>query len=471
MRELREVLQETFGYPDFRPGQQAVVEAALAHRDVLGVLPTGSGKTLCYQLPSRLNPGLVVVVSPLLALMADQVARLQAAGDKRVVALSSRLSPQDHAWVLAHLGEYHVVFMAPETLLKPAVLAKVAALGVALFVVDEAHCISAWGPDFRPAYLKLGGAIARIRPASTMALTATAPRRVQQDIVQGLGLRDPVLAVASVDRPNVFLGVEQVADPTAKRRRLLALVAAVAGPTIVYFDSKAQAEATSAALVAAGVKAAYYHAGLNPEQRDLIQHQFMGDRMRVICATSAFGMGIDKNDVRLVVYTHVPESLEAYSQGIGRAGRDGGLAVSVVLVAPGDLARAAQFAGSLPEAGVIHTVFKHPDAYQDFDDPQVSLILAYIKAGFDEAAVTQRLAARLTERGQASAAMAAFLTTTGCHRAALVAHFDAPAVAHHALCCGPVTPAVLQQVAPSASPLPQPSAWREIFANIFRIKP
>ncbi|WP_225047291.1 RecQ family ATP-dependent DNA helicase [Lacticaseibacillus kribbianus] len=469
MQDLDNELRQAFGFDAFRPGQRELVAAALDHRDALGVLSTGSGKTLCYQLPGRLMPGLVVVVSPLLALMADQVARLQASGEKRVVALSSRLAPADFDWVLAHLDQYHFVFAAPETLLKPQVLARLADIGVALFVVDEAHCISQWGPDFRPSYLLLGQAIARLHPGSTMALTATAPRRVQDDIVAGLGLRAPVRVVNSVDRPNIFMGVEQVASPAAKQARVLALVQAVAGPTIVYFDSRKQAEETAGELTRRGVAAGFYHAGIAAEQRDLIQHQFMADRLRVICATSAFGMGIDKNDVRLVVYTHVPESLEAYSQGIGRAGRDGRQSLSVVLVAPGDVARAATFAGTLPDAAMIRQVFKHPDAYQDFDDPQVALIEAYIKAGFAEQQVAARLAARLSERQAAAGAMAKLLTTTGCARQLLLAHFDSPNAEHHALCCGPVTPAVLASVAAPRKTAPQPESWREIFANIFRI--
>ncbi|WP_125703288.1 RecQ family ATP-dependent DNA helicase [Lacticaseibacillus daqingensis] len=468
MTELDEALTAHFGFTAFRPGQRPLIAAVMAGRDALGVLPTGSGKTLCYQLPGRLLPGTVLVVEPLLALMEDQVARLQASGEKRVVALSSRLDAADMAQVLAQLASYRFVFVAPETLMKPAVLQRLAHVPLSLFVVDEAHCISQWGPDFRPAYLQLGAAIQQLNPRSVLALTATAPAAVQRDITQGLGLRDPLMQIASVDRPNVFLGVETVGSAHAKDARLDALVQAVAGPVIVYFDRKATAEATSARLQAQGVAAAYYHADLTAAQRDLIQRQFMVAQLRVICATSAFGMGIDKPDVRLVVYTHVPESLEAYTQGIGRAGRDGQFSASLLLMGPGDYQRAAQFAQALPDAQLIQTVFKHPEAYVTLDDPQVMLVEAYIKAGFSQAQVLTQLRARRGDKQRGLDAMGTFLQAPTCHRAALLAHFDAPPVAHHERCCGALTPAVLAQLAPGTSPqAAAPTTWRAIFQRIF----
>jgi ATP-dependent DNA helicase RecQ len=257
----------------------------------------------------------MVVVEPLLALMDDQVARLQARGQKRAVALSSRLEPAVFHQLLAGLGQVQFLFVAPETLLRPDVLRRLQQLSIACLVIDEAHCISQWGPDFRPAYLQLGQARQQLRPRCTLALTATAPKRVREDIVKQLGLSTPQLVVTDVDRPNVYLGVETVASPAAKQARALALVQAVAAATIVYFDSKAQAETYAAAFAQAGIKAAYYHAGLLPQARELIQRQFMQDQLQVICATSAFGMGIDKPDIRLVLYTHVPESLERIHKG------------------------------------------------------------------------------------------------------------------------------------------------------------
>ncbi len=335
MDKLETLLEQHFGFTSFRPGQKELVQAVLDGRDALGILPTGSGKTLCYQLPALVLDGLCVVVEPLLALMDDQVARLQNAGQKQVVTLSSRLTPPDFQWLLHHLNQAKFLFVAPETLMRPDVLNALAALSINCFVIDEAHCIAQWGPDFRPAYLRLGEAIKRLHPRSCLALTATAPKRVQDAIVSELQLQAPEMVIASVDRPNIFLGVNQVANPAEKQVSGIELIQAVNAATIVYFDTKAQAETWAKALQQKGVAADFYHAGLPSQQRELIQRRFMAGELQVICATSAFGMGIDKADVRLVMYTYAPESLEAYSQGIGRAGRDGENSASVVLLAPG----------------------------------------------------------------------------------------------------------------------------------------
>ncbi|MCI1985950.1 MAG: RecQ family ATP-dependent DNA helicase [Lactobacillus sp.] len=467
MATLEELLVQQYGFTQFRPGQRELVEAVLKGQDALGVLPTGSGKTLCYQLPATQMSGLMVVVEPLLALMDDQVARLQARGQKRAVALSSRLEPAVFHQLLAGLGQVQFLFVAPETLLRPDVLRRLQQLSIACLVIDEAHCISQWGPDFRPAYLQLGQARQQLRPRCTLALTATAPKRVREDIVKQLGLSTPQLVVTDVDRPNVYLGVETVASPAAKQARALALVQAVAAATIVYFDSKAQAETYAAAFAQAGIKAAYYHAGLLPQARELIQRQFMQDQLQVICATSAFGMGIDKPDIRLVLYTHVPESLAAYSQGIGRAGRDGQPSVSAVLVAPGDMQRAAQFAAALPDQTLIQTVYAHPEAYQEMEDPQIALVSAYHRAGFAQAAVEAQLATRRQDKQAHQAAMADFLSASGCRRQLWLQYFDSPIKPHTDHCCGPVTPTVLAHL-PHATAAEAPvEDWRAAFKQLF----
>lgn len=470
MTDLNQALKQYFGFETFKPGQEAIVQAVLAGQDTLAVLPTGSGKTLCYQLPGLLMPGLVVVVEPLLALMEDQVARLQVLGEKQVAALSSRLAPADFAAVLRNLDQAKFLFISPETLARPDVQGRLRQLNVGLLVVDEAHCISQWGPDFRPAYLKLGQARAVLHPRVTLALTATAPKQVQADILTGLQLPDATCLIGSVDRPNLFLGVEQLPSDQVRAARALALVQAVAGPQIIYFDRKRAAEEFSAALNAHDIKAAYYHAGLTAPQRDLVQRQFMADQLQVICATSAFGMGIDKPDVRLVLYLHLPESLEAYSQGIGRAGRDGQKALTMLLLGPNDVARAGQFAASVPDENLIQTIFKHPSAYQDFDDPQVVLIEAYIQAGFSQAAVLAQLSGRREDK-QASFTAMANLLQAPCKRAALMAYFDSPAQFHSEFCCGEATPAVLAQL-PQTPPPAQMSreSWSVIFKRIFNSK-
>lgn len=477
MRDLHDALQQEFGFATFRPGQEKLIQAVMAGYDAFGVLPTGSGKTLCYQLPGRLLGGLTLVVEPLLALMADQVGRLQANGEKRAIALSSRLAPPEFKAVLQQLEQYRFVFLAPETLRRPDVLRRLRQLKVTTFVVDEAHCISQWGPDFRPAYLQLGTAIAQLQPRSVLALTATAPAKVQQDITQRLRLREPVAVITSIDRPNVFLGLETVADRPAKNARLLAVCQAVPGPQIIYFDRKRQAEEMAAWL---GQKTdrqvAFYHAGLAAHDRELIQRQFMAGQLQTICATSAFGMGIDKSDVRLVVYTHVPESLEAYSQGIGRAGRDGEFSLSLLLIGPGDVQRAAQFATSLPDERTIKTIYADPAAFSDLMDPQVQLIEAYIQAGFSQQQVQTQLSARMGEKQASFQAMQRYLQTTGCLRRELLTHFDSSGRTHDDRCCGPLTPAMLAAVAQAKPTMAMDTAvdsdeqpqWQAVFKRLFK---
>ncbi|MFD1433165.1 RecQ family ATP-dependent DNA helicase [Lacticaseibacillus yichunensis] len=468
MIDLDAMLQQKFGFSAFRPGQRELIEATLRGQDALGILPTGSGKTLCYQLPGRLQPGLVVVVEPLLALMADQVARLQARGERRVVALGSDLSPDEARFVKMHLADYRFLFISPEMLLRGDVQALLRQLTISLFVVDEAHCISQWGPDFRPAYLQLGNVIHALKPRSVLALTATAPNRVQQDIVNGLGLRQPFAFIASVDRPNIFMGVMQVADAQSKHTDLLAVTQAVQGPKILYFDRRQQAEEVAAQLQEKGQYAAFYHAGMTASARELVARQFMVDQVDVICATSAFGMGIDKPDVRLVCYTYLPESLEAFTQGIGRAGRDGAQSAALLLLAPADMARASQFASTLPDAKMIKTIFAHPELYTKMNDPQIDLIEAYIQSGFSEAETLAKLTARLAEKQASLQAMVGFVNAPGCKRAALVAHFDDLVPTHTDLCCGELTPAVIAQLAPATAVKSQaPQAWQAVFKQIF----
>lgn len=467
MAELVELLKQHFGFSQFRPGQAELVQAVLSGEDALGILPTGSGKTLCYQLPALVLDGLCVVVEPLLALMDDQVARLQNAGQKQVVTLSSRLTPPDFNWILAHLNQARFLFVAPETLMRPDVLAQLQQLTISCFVVDEAHCIAQWGPDFRPTYLRLGEAIDRLHPRSTLALTATAPKRVQQAIIDQLHLQHPQQVIASVDRPNIFLGVNQVQAANDKQAQGIHLIQQVNAATIVYFDSKAQAEQWAKALQTKGVAADYYHAGLPTQSRELIQRRFMAGQLQVICATSAFGMGIDKPDVRLVMYTYAPESLEAYSQGIGRAGRDGKNSASVVLLAPGDLNRQAQFAQSLPDRQLIQTIYAHPDAYVDFDDPQIALIQAYVQAGFAQNQVEQLLAKRAQEKLTSAQAVAQYLTQSGCKRQRWLDYFDAPAVAHHAQCCGELAGPQIEALASSELRDAQNLGWQADFARLF----
>ncbi len=338
----RSVLARQFGYADFRPGQEAVVAAVLAGRDALAVMPTGAGKSICYQVPAVVLDGLTVVVSPLVSLMADQVRALKEAGI-RGAYLNSTLTPAQQAEVLARAraGAYDLMYVAPERLADPRFAAFAAEAPIPFVAVDEAHCVSQWGQDFRPSYLAIGEFIAAlpVRPV-VAALTATATERVRADIVRLLGLRDPVLTVTGFDRPNLRFAVERC-EPKRKDARLDAFIDERRTESgIVYCSKRACVEEVCAHLRERGIAATRYHAGLSPEERQRNQRAFVADDAPVMVATNAFGMGIDKSNVSYVVHYNMPKSLEAYYQEAGRAGRDGEAADCILLYSAGDIATA-----------------------------------------------------------------------------------------------------------------------------------
>ena len=340
MEQARAVLASRFGYDAFRPGQEAVVSALLSGRDVLAVMPTGAGKSVCYQVPAVVMEGMALVVSPLVSLMADQVRAVQEAGI-RGAYLNSTLAPGQQAEVLrqAAEGAYDLMYVAPERLADPrfAEFARTAALS--LVAVDEAHCVSQWGQDFRPSYLSIGEFIASlpVRPP-VAALTATATDLVRRDIVRLLGLRDPACTVTGFDRPNLRFAVER-REPKQKLARLDAFIdERRAESGIVYCAKRATVEEACDHLRERGVAATRYHAGLSAEERERNQRAFVNDTAPVMVATNAFGMGIDKSNVSYVVHYNMPGSVEAYYQEAGRAGRDGSPAECLLLWCDGDIA-------------------------------------------------------------------------------------------------------------------------------------
>lgn len=339
-----DILRTTFGYPSFRPHQAEIVDAALAGRDVLAVMPTSAGKSVCYQVPalalSARTGGLTLVVSPLISLMADQVGALRQTG---VAAsfLNSTLSAGERASVLHGIasGALALVYVAPERLDDPAFLETVTARGAALLAVDEAHCISQWGNDFRPSYQRIIEFLEALpaRPP-VMALTATATRAVRKDIVSALGLRDPFVVIASFDRPNLSFAVSRPRGGAEKDRMLVAFVRQRSDRSgIVYCSSRRAVEEVCDLLRDEGLAATRYHAGLSAEERERNQEDFLYDRARVMVATNAFGMGIDKSNVNYVAHYNLPLSLENYYQEAGRAGRDGTKADCLLLYSPGDV--------------------------------------------------------------------------------------------------------------------------------------
>jgi ATP-dependent DNA helicase RecQ len=335
-------LKRFFGFDAFRPLQEAIVHDVLDGRDVFALLPTGGGKSLCYQLPALLTPGLTVVISPLIALMKDQVDALQTAG----IAATFLNSSLDYDAVRERMaglrrGAYKLLYVAPERLTIPSFVTDLAQWNVTRFAVDEAHCISEWGHDFRPDYRRIAELREPFPDVPFLAFTATATDRVRADIVERLDLRHPAVHVGSFNRPNLTYRV------THKRRGAEALIAFLrtrgedAG--IVYVGSRAAAEDLAARVSAAGIPAVPYHAGLDPAVRARNQERFIRDETRVVCATIAFGMGIDKSNVRFVVHYDVPKSVEGYYQETGRAGRDGEPAECLLFFNYGDVAKFERF--------------------------------------------------------------------------------------------------------------------------------
>lgn len=335
----RRVLREVFGYAEFRPGQAELIAAVLGGRDALGVIPTGGGKSLCYQIPALLfDEGLVLVVSPLLALMHDQVGALRQYG-VAVATINSTLGrDEQNATVDAALrGEVRLLYVAPERFSDPRFGAVLRRLRVRLLAVDEAHCVSQWGHDFRPSYRDIAAARVAMGSPPLLALTATADARVRSDIVQQLELRDPVVCIAGFDRPNLRLAAVRFPND---RERLSAIAQRLKqhrqGSAIVYCATRRHVETVTEYLARWRIASLGYHAGMTAEERERVQNAFVNDVVPVIVATNAFGMGIDKPDVRLVIHAGLPQSLEAYYQEAGRAGRDGDPADCLLYWTPND---------------------------------------------------------------------------------------------------------------------------------------
>ncbi len=349
MPALSQTLQATFGYNSFRPLQREICEATLAGRDVFALLPTGGGKSLCFQLPALLRPGLTVVVSPLIALMKDQVDQLTASG-VAATFLNSSLDADESRRRLRglHQGAFKLLYVAPERLMLEGWQENLRAWNVACLAIDEAHCVSEWGHDFRPEYRQLARLRTALPDVPFMALTATATGRVRTDIIAHLKLREPATFVASFNRPNLTYRVtpkdqplKQVIDFVRRREH---------ESGIIYCASRAATERLAEALAGRGFPARAYHAGLSAEERTRNQERFLRDDTRIICATIAFGMGINKPNVRWVIHHDLPKNIEGYYQETGRAGRDGLPGDCLLLFSPGDIAKQTHFLDQMTDA-------------------------------------------------------------------------------------------------------------------------
>ena len=347
-RSLDTLAREAFGFERLRPEQRQAIEAVLDGRDTLVVMPTGSGKSAIYQVAGLVLHGPTVVVSPLIALQRDQLEALEGADAGSAAVLNSKLKAGERRQTLEALQRDRLdyLFLAPEQPANDEVLHEVVEAEPSLVVVDEAHCISEWGHDFRPDYLRLGAVVEALGRPTVLALTATASPPVRAEIVERLALRDPLLVVHGFDRPNIWLGVALFLDDDAKREALVERVLGDPKPGIVYAATRARAVALAETLRERGVAARAYHGGMGAGERDEAQEAFMGGDLQVIVATTAFGMGIDKPNVRFVHHLDVSDSVDSYYQEVGRAGRDGEPASAVLFYRPEDLGLRRFFAGA-----------------------------------------------------------------------------------------------------------------------------
>lgn len=339
--ELNRLLNERFGFQDFRPGQKEIIEAILGGKHVLGVLATGSGKTLCYQMLSQLLDGLTIVVSPLISLMEDQWTRMRQTGFKDVGILHSALAKDrlQKEWQMIEQKKRKLILLSPERLTNPAFLERLAQHQISLLAIDEAHCVSQWGYDFRPDYLKIKDSYPVLRNPLVMALTGTASPNVQSDILYHLGIEDAEKIILSMNRPNIAYHVERVKSDKEKRSFLIRELPRLTGPGIIYAGTRRETEELADWLSdRLKMEIPAYHAGLPTENRALIQTQFIHGQTPLLVATTAFGMGIDKENIRFVIHYQMPTSIEGYLQETGRIGRDGKDGVAILLYTPDDFA-------------------------------------------------------------------------------------------------------------------------------------
>ncbi|GEM04323.1 ATP-dependent DNA helicase RecQ [Halolactibacillus miurensis] len=365
-----ETLQHYFNYHAFQTGQRAVIDDLNEGHDVLLTLPTGAGKSICYQVPALMNDGLTLVVTPLLSLMEDQVRHLKAHGIKRVAALNSFNTTTERQHVLKNLKLLKILYISPELLQQDWILKRLKQLSVRFFVVDEAHCISQWGHEFRPDYMKLESVLQSLKHPTLLLVTATLTADVKRDIYQHFSSRQIKEHLHMIDRDNISFIVEKCSSNYEKDRYIVDCLSTYHVPTIIYFSSKKETERVSHYLKehVPTHRIAYYHGDLENNERMLIQQQFLSGELDVICATSAFGMGVNKKDVRLVMHYHLPTQIESFVQEVGRAGRDHLHSVSISLVTEHDrLITERLIEGEMIEENVLLQLFRLLDQQTHLD--------------------------------------------------------------------------------------------------------
>ncbi|PSB09591.1 recombinase RecQ [filamentous cyanobacterium CCP2] len=338
-KALQQIAQERFGYEHLHPGQETAIQAILDGHDTLAVMPTGSGKSAIYQMAAFLLPGSTVVISPLLALQRDQAQSIagQEIGEAAIVNSQVQKSDREEAFEDLEEGQLEFLFLAPEQFNHPETLERIQAAKPSLFVVDEAHCISSWGHDFRPDYMRLGSVIEALGHPRVLALTATAAPPVREEIVERLVMQNAKVVVSGFDRPNIWLAVKRFEEESEKQKALIDRVVRAKKPGLIYAATRKRTEEIAQALEEQGIKAKFYHAGMKKTDREAIETAFLEDEIAVLVATTAFGMGMDKPNVRFVFHADISDSVDAYYQEIGRAGRDGEPTQAILFYIPKDL--------------------------------------------------------------------------------------------------------------------------------------
>jgi len=470
-KQVYNMLHKTFGFTSFRPGQLEAIEASLSGQHSLVMLPTGTGKSLCYQLPSYFMPGATLIVSPLLSLMEDQVETMKKNGEKSAVALNSFMSQKEKRFVVDTLHTYKFIFMSPEMLQQERILKHLKQVTISLLVVDEAHCISQWGMDFRPDYLKLGELRTQLSDPLTMALTATAVEDVRNEILLNLKLTENVREVIySVNRPSIQLRVEVCTGD--KDSRLFDAIEMFGRSGVVYFSSKKSADAIARRIrETTGYTAESYHSDIEAKDKKKIQAQFLTNELDIICATSAFGMGIDKPDIRYVIHYHMPANPEMYLQEIGRASRDKKGGVALLLYENGDerLQNRLQ-EESLPEEEELRYAYKHPKALEALtDDSKARLARYFIDQKIDLNRAIALIEERKQYKRQQLRIMVQYATTDKCKRSLLLNYFNEELKGHQNGCCSSCDPHLKLPYEPEPKAMEQKRelAWEVILNNLF----
>jgi len=467
---LENILERHFHYPEFRAGQREIIESVLSGRDTLAILPTGGGKSVCFQLPSYVYPdGLTLVVSPLLSLIEDQVMQIKARGERAVAKLTSQESADQKRDILERICHLRYLYLSPEQLAAPLVRERLKRVDIRLFVVDEAHCVSQWGHEFRPEYTKLHEARLALGNPPCLALTATAPEAVALDIIEHLRLKDAAIHRRSANRREIQFLVDE-GTQADKDDRLRYWLDRLERPCVVYTATRRDAE-----RVASLLKATYYHAGLESEDRQLIQQQFLNDEIDTMVCTSAFGMGVNKSNVRSVLHYTLPATIEAYMQEVGRAGRDGQPSSAVLLFTESDASihqflLDAQYMAAPGGGGLVGGLgawgFGRSDRGLRVDGggPAFGLLDSPFGKGWKAEWFMEWNRVRRTVRERELGRMIAYAKSSACRRAVLLRHFGEGEVAQER-CCDRCGTFVVPEVRPTTHAAPLD--WRARLEDVF----